>query len=389
MDMDYYIGAFYIHLVLLLAAVSRTMCGENSVHYWETPYAQPFFDNTTKRDVTATVGQPALLHCKVRNLGDRAVSWIRKRDLHILTVGILTYSSDQRFQAMHQEGSDEWTLKITSPQPRDSGTYECQVSMEPKISLAFRLMVIVSRAKILGNSEIFVKSGSDINLTCFLQYSPAPPSFIYWYKEGRVINYSQRGGISVLTERKTRTSKLVISKAMSSDSGNYTCIPSSSDAASVMVHVIHGEHPAAMQFANSSASSIFFPSIFGAFFARNRNTDTIHLDNDQSQLYNINDMATDDFHSIVTTEQQRLNKAVSTDAMAAANAQKHNRLHIDYSSITTLPTMVHQVYELLSGQLHIIIHTIYKQFPNTILCWLFHYIIGTVSIHLLLATNNS
>ena len=51
------------------------MCGENSVHYWETPYAQPFFDNTTKRDVTATVGQPALLHCKVRNLGDRAVSW--------------------------------------------------------------------------------------------------------------------------------------------------------------------------------------------------------------------------------------------------------------------------------------------------------------------------
>lgn len=51
------------------------MCGENSVHYWETPYAQPFFDNTTKRDITATVGQPALLHCRVRNLGDRAVSF--------------------------------------------------------------------------------------------------------------------------------------------------------------------------------------------------------------------------------------------------------------------------------------------------------------------------
>lgn len=47
------------------------------------------------------------------------VSWIRKRDLHILTVGILTYSSDQRFQSLHQEGSDEWTLKISSPQPRD------------------------------------------------------------------------------------------------------------------------------------------------------------------------------------------------------------------------------------------------------------------------------
>uniref|UniRef100_A0A182HKD7 Uncharacterized protein n=1 Tax=Anopheles arabiensis TaxID=7173 RepID=A0A182HKD7_ANOAR len=113
--------------------------------YWEQPFAQPYFDNSTKREVTATVGQSALLHCRVRNLGDRAVSWIRKRDLHILTVGILTYTNDQRFQSLHTEGSDEWTLRITSPQPRDSGTYECQVSTEPKISQAFRLNVVVKQ----------------------------------------------------------------------------------------------------------------------------------------------------------------------------------------------------------------------------------------------------
>lgn len=155
-----------------------------------------------------------------------------------------------------------------------------------------------------------------------------------------------------------------------------------------MVHVINGEQSsAAMQYGNSSASSLFFNSIFGAFFGRNRNTDTIHMGNDQNQLY-INGMATDDSRSIVSTD-DRLNKAVSTDA-SPATEQKH-RLHIDYSgSIAALPTtMAHHVYELLSGQLHIIIHTIYKQFPNTILCWLFHYIIGTVSIQLLLATNNS
>lgn len=163
-----------------------------------------------------------------------------------------------------------------------------------------------------------------------------------------------------------------------------------------------------MQYGNSSASSLFFQSIFGAFFRRNRNTDAIGMgnsyandddddgdyndnDDDQSQKY-INDIATDDYRSIVSAE-RRLNKAVSTDAVTrTARTQKH-RQHIDYSdigSIIAMPTtMVHQVYELLSGQLHIIIHTIYKQFPNTILCWLFHYIIGTVSIHLLLATNNS
>lgn len=115
---------------------------EHHAPYWEQPFSQPYFDNSTRRDMTTTVGQSAYLHCRVRNLGDRAVSWIRKRDLHILTVGILTYTNDQRFQSLHSDGSDEWTLKVSSPQVRDSGTYECQVSTEPKISQAFRLNVV-------------------------------------------------------------------------------------------------------------------------------------------------------------------------------------------------------------------------------------------------------
>ncbi|KAL7730037.1 hypothetical protein ACLKA6_009325 [Drosophila palustris] len=247
--------------LLLLLFESGLVISEVPPHYWETPYSQPYFDNSSRREVTATVGQAALMHCRVRNLGDRAVSWIRKRDLHILTVGILTYTNDQRFQSLHSEGSDEWTLRISSPQPRDSGTYECQVSTEPKISQGFRLNVVVSRAKILGNAELFIKSGSDINLTCLAMQSPVPPSFIYWYKGKRVMNYSQRGGINVITERSTRTSKLLIAKATSADSGNYTCSPSSSDSASVVVHVINGEHPAAMQHGNSSASSLRWRSV--------------------------------------------------------------------------------------------------------------------------------
>ncbi|XP_076302574.1 hemicentin-2-like, partial [Lasioglossum baleicum] len=168
------------------------------------------------------------------------VSWIRKRDLHILTVGVLTYTSDGRFQSVHIEGSDEWTLKITSSQVRDSGIYECQVSTESKISQAFNLTVVVSKAKINGNSELHIKSGSDINLTCTVLQTPDPPSFIYWYKDEDVINYSQRGGINVVTEKQTRTSRLLISKALPADSGNYTCAPSTAVPASVLVHVLNG-----------------------------------------------------------------------------------------------------------------------------------------------------
>jgi hypothetical protein len=98
----------------------------------------------------------------------------------------------------------------------------------------------VSKAKILGNPELYIKSGSDINLTCVVLQTPEPPTFIYWYQGAHVINYSQRGGINVVTEKQTRTSRLLISRALPQDSGNYTCSPSSSDSASVMVHVLNG-----------------------------------------------------------------------------------------------------------------------------------------------------
>ncbi|KAK6644098.1 hypothetical protein RUM43_000364 [Polyplax serrata] len=246
----------YSNLVKLYLIVAIRGPAIDHAPYWEQPFSQPYFDNSTKRDVVTTVGQSAYLYCRVRNLGDRAVSWIRKRDLHILTVGILTYTNDQRFQSLHSDGTDEWTLKISSPQIRDSGTYECQVSTEPKISQAFRLNVVVSKAKILGNPELYIKSGSDINLTCVVLQTPEPPSFIYWYQGGHVVNYSQRGGINVVTEKQTRTSRLLIARALPADSGNYTCAPSSSDSASVVVHVLNGEHPAAMQHGNSSSHAL-------------------------------------------------------------------------------------------------------------------------------------
>lgn len=70
------------------------------------------------------------------------VSWMRKRDMHILSAGISTYTSDLRFQVIHPDKSENWTLQIKSPQLRDSGIYECQVSTEPKMSLNYTLNVV-------------------------------------------------------------------------------------------------------------------------------------------------------------------------------------------------------------------------------------------------------
>lgn len=59
--------------IVSFAATTDIINGD-ALPIWETQYGLPFFDNTTKRDVIATVGQSAKLHCRVRNLGDRAVS---------------------------------------------------------------------------------------------------------------------------------------------------------------------------------------------------------------------------------------------------------------------------------------------------------------------------
>ncbi|CAD1469617.1 unnamed protein product, partial [Heterotrigona itama] len=70
------------------------------------------------------------------------VSWIRKRDLHILTSMSVTYTSDARFTIVGSPEHDDWNLRIDYVQPRDAGIYECQVNTEPKIYRAVALKVL-------------------------------------------------------------------------------------------------------------------------------------------------------------------------------------------------------------------------------------------------------
>lgn len=70
------------------------------------------------------------------------VSWIRHRDVHLLTIGQYTYTNDQRFKPIHVEQSEDWTLEIKYAQLRDSGCYECQISTTPHISHIVYLEVI-------------------------------------------------------------------------------------------------------------------------------------------------------------------------------------------------------------------------------------------------------
>ncbi|XP_026740937.1 protein sidekick-1-like isoform X2 [Trichoplusia ni] len=220
---------------------------------------RPYFDDVSPRNVSAVVGQAAVLRCRAKHIGNRTVSWMRKRDLHILTSHIFTYTGDARFSVLHPEPSDDWDLKIDYVQPRDAGVYECQINTEPKINMAVILSVEAAAATIWGSQDVYVKKGSTISLTCSVNVHSSPPSTasILWYHGNSVVDFdSPRGGISLETEKTEggTTSKLLVTKAALTDSGNYTCVPNNAHPASVSVHVLNGEHPAAMQTSNRASS---------------------------------------------------------------------------------------------------------------------------------------
>lgn len=239
--------------VLQNGGLSREQPPSRPEQIWDNPLLRPAFDTNTTTVVITSTGRAAYLHCRVNHLGNRAVTWLRKRDAHVLTVGLFSYTSDQRFTPLHSEGSPDWVLKITSPQTRDSGIYECQVSTEPKISRAFNLSVVESMAVIEGSRDIHMSSGNTLNLTCSTTEPAYLPSYFYWYHNGEVVHYSGKNDVAVHTAE--GTSRLGVADVGPEHSGNYTCVPENAAPATVTVYVLRaGEHPAAMQRGESSTA---------------------------------------------------------------------------------------------------------------------------------------
>lgn len=69
------------------------------------------------------------------------VSWIRKQDYHLLTVGPTTYNTDDRFLVEHVRHLQNWGLLIKHVQLSDAGLYECQMSTHPPTSILIELKV--------------------------------------------------------------------------------------------------------------------------------------------------------------------------------------------------------------------------------------------------------
>jgi len=208
-------------------------------------FTKPQFIEHDSGNVSAILGKPATLNCRVRAVGNRTVSWMRHKDLHLLTAGRYTYTSDERFRAIHKVLSEDYLLQINPVQKSDSGAYECQISTTPVMSHIIHLAVTEPFTEIVGAPDIYVDEGATMNLTCIVKDCPEPPQHIFWYHNQREISYdSPRGGVSQITEKGTTTSSfLLVQQTKLSDSGSYSCHPSVGNFAETNVHVIRSGDP--------------------------------------------------------------------------------------------------------------------------------------------------
>ncbi|XP_037941092.1 uncharacterized protein LOC119674041 [Teleopsis dalmanni] len=183
------------------------------------------------------------------------VSWIRKKDYHLLTVGLTTYSSDERFSATHLKHSEDWTLQIKFVQLRDAGVYECQVSTHPPTSIFLHLNVVEARAEISGPPIRYLTPGSTLRLQCRVVQNTEASEFIFWYHDNRMINYDIDRGINVSTDPDFQSSELTILRTRREHSGNFTCVASNTQPASILVHIFKGDNPAAMYHGHVGSST--------------------------------------------------------------------------------------------------------------------------------------
>ncbi|XP_011501715.1 PREDICTED: uncharacterized protein LOC105365297 [Ceratosolen solmsi marchali] len=248
----------------------------------------PIFEQTAS-NVTAFEGQTVYLPCRVHNLGDKVVSWMRSKDLHILTSDNITFSSDERFKLQHLTGSDAWTLQLNHVKKSDIGRYECQVNTEPKIMYAVQLIVRDSDkihgydepqsqqtrisyestapvAAIMGPREQRVQTSSTITLKCVITspYQTRPIKGVQWFRDNKLLTFqANRGGINVETVTGTAQTftEVTLANVTWQDSGKYTCRPTEGKADTIMVYVENGEHTEAMQRDTAYTSSNTFHNL--------------------------------------------------------------------------------------------------------------------------------
>ncbi|XP_023334072.1 zwei Ig domain protein zig-8 [Eurytemora carolleeae] len=215
-------------------------------------------------NITIEIGRDGIVPCTVRQVGSKQVSWIRKRDAAILSVGKFVFSSESRITVDVHSTMDTWNLIIRQAELQDSGVYECQISDSPKLSKLVYLHVKVPELRIAGEKEVYAKAGSTVQLKCYVQSTATSHWTIQWFYRGKgEENFSANSNMG--SNKGTWT----LNSVSESDAGDYMCTATRLKPVYIQLVILPGERFAEAMVregnTNSGVSSldnisIFFPS---------------------------------------------------------------------------------------------------------------------------------
>jgi len=262
-------------LCVLLASSSLDMVGslpepEGEIPHWLKPNpinilmvdSPPYFGTDLAQKVVTRLGDTAFLRCKVFNLGNKMVSWLRADKLEIISSGLYTFIRDPRYSAEYMEEENTWVLRITKVEYEDSAVFDCQVNTDPVMMYPVSLKVVKpdhaqfvndaplhvpeTSVTIVGGPHNHVKVGDALNLTCVVTNPPPHQGEVQWLVNDHLV--SPRQGLSILSETSPSrsSSSLIIHEVHMRDSGLYRCAPGGTDHALQFVQIIaglnHDEH---------------------------------------------------------------------------------------------------------------------------------------------------
>jgi len=206
-------------------------------------------DELSPGNITAIRGETALLVCTVINIGDKSLSWLRHSlpIPQLLGLNNITNTLNPRYKAVVSGGWSEFVLVIKDVRPRDSGTYECQISGPKHSSLKklISLTVIESLTEVVGGPDIHVDRQSTLQMTCRVSSGDNTPAYIIWMRDSKILKFDggETSSVPYLTRdnRGRHLSVLTIDNIELSDSGEYSCQPAAGPKATVMLHVLQRE----------------------------------------------------------------------------------------------------------------------------------------------------
>jgi len=201
----------------------------------------PYIDIARSPNVSVSLGRTATLRCRTVNVVKKSVSWLRHKDVNLLSVGRYLYTKDARMRVMEDRGRGEWMLNIRNVKHSDAGNYECQVNTNPLLKHTVTLSVVEPYTEILGDSPgstLYIDIRSVLNLTCIV-HSPEVPAAIFWKHNGQLLEVGE-DGIQTVAGNSLTPTKSFLSLALTDthQSGEYQCSPSNTGPVEVEVHIV-------------------------------------------------------------------------------------------------------------------------------------------------------